>query len=66
MSTPKNPLAEILGLDDLELEILSDYERHGAIATERIMRIVKHEASRRRRGEPPITGEMVQSRTNDD
>lgn len=56
-----HPLATVLGLaDDLELEILRDYEAHGALATDTIVSLVKREAARRRNGERPITGAMIE------
>lgn len=53
-----NELANILGLSDLELEILRDYENY-VPASEKIIALAKHEAARRERGETPITGAMV-------
>jgi hypothetical protein len=52
-------LAEILGLTDVEFEIYRDYQAHGAIDGDRLVRIAKHEASRRRLGAQPITGAMI-------
>jgi hypothetical protein len=53
------PLAEVLGLTDLEFEIYKDYQDHGMPDGEKLVMRTKYEAERRERGETPITGAMV-------
>jgi hypothetical protein len=53
-------LAKVLGLEDDEFEIYKDFERVVVDGGD-LLRIVKHEAQRRRDGQIPITGTMIQS-----
>ena len=53
------PLAEILGLDDLEFEIYKDYQENGMPDGEKLKMLAKYEAGRRRKDQTPITGAMV-------
>jgi hypothetical protein len=56
-----NELAKVLGLEEDEFEIYRDYQLHGAMDSDRLLEIVRHEAKRRRLGLEPVTGAMVQA-----